>query len=144
MPELHFSLGLLLWRRRDDAAANAEFRKETQINPEFPRSWFYIGEIALRNGQTFLALRSLTTALDLNPNQYDALCKIAMCYQMLHQDYKAIEILQIAVKLNPAGQNAHYHLSRLLRKEGRTEEAAREQEIVLQNTDSAKFRIFGR
>lgn len=140
MPELHFALGMILWFRHDDEAATAEFLKETTISPAFPRSWVYLAEIALGNDHPKTALEYLKTALNLDPNQYDALCQIAKCYQMLHRDEEAIDALQAAVRLKPEGQTAHYRLSRLLRKAGRIEEANREQALMLQNTESVKFR----
>ncbi|HZT31174.1 MAG TPA: tetratricopeptide repeat protein [Bryobacteraceae bacterium] len=139
LPEVHFALGMICWRRGELDRAGQEFLAEQRINPAFPRTTFYLADIALRQEHTARAVAYLEESLRLDPAQYDALCELGKAYASLGRDTDAIAQFRKAAALKPGEPAAHYRLSRLLRKAGRIQEAGREQELARANGDSAKF-----
>ena len=139
MPEVHFSLGMIDWRRGEYGRAREEFLAELKYNPSFARTTFFLADIALRQDKTALAIEYLTQSLRADPGQYDALCELGKAYASVGRDSDAIVQFRTAAALKPEEPTAHYRLSRLLRKAGRAEEADREQELARRNGDSARF-----
>ncbi len=67
-PQLHFLLGYRYWRLKRYAEAVVPFEEEVHISPNFAPSYFYLGDIALKQGKANRAVEYLKAALELDPH----------------------------------------------------------------------------
>jgi tetratricopeptide (TPR) repeat protein len=129
LPGLHFEMGMIYWQLTEYNGAVSEFEQEIrqETNGPFPaRSWFYLGDIAMKRLQLQKAVSYLSRSLRLDRNQYDALCELAKAYEGLDRYGDASQALRRAEYLKPEAGTAHWELARVLRKLGQTSQADRE------------------
>jgi tetratricopeptide (TPR) repeat protein len=83
----------------------------------------------MRNRQHF---RRMLETSALNPHDGEAQYQLGLIYQQRRNYTGATERFQNAVRIDPTETDAHFQLGRIARDQGRTDEALREFEIVLQ------------
>lgn len=93
----HHMLGYLALGQRDFAEAEAELSRAVALNPQYPASMMYLGEVYQETKRDAEGERALRQAIALSGNSTD----------------------NVAIR-------AHYMLGRLLQKSGRTQEATDE------------------
>ena len=96
--------------------------------------YFFAGEFSnlgavMRNRQHF---RRMLETSALNPHDGEAQYQLGLIYQQRRNYTGATERFQNAVRIDPTETDAHFQLGRIARDQGRTDEALREFEIVLQ------------
>jgi tetratricopeptide (TPR) repeat protein len=131
LPGAHFELAEQL-RTSSDPALNAqaedEYKAAIRVNQYDELSWRQLGGILAAKGDYKTAEEDYRKALALQPKDSDARTGLAIVLISLNQTNEAISLLEDAVKDDPTNLVAHYRLSMLYRRAGRTAEAQREME----------------
>jgi tetratricopeptide (TPR) repeat protein len=125
LPNLHYSLGHLLWKDLKVPEARAEFEAELAINPRHPGALHdlgntYLSEYRAAEAKTYLLKAEQADAI--NPDIHGDL---GTAYSQLHDTENAEKEFKLAVPADHDG-SIHYKLGRLYQLQGRKEEAARE------------------
>ena len=126
---LHFELAEMLnteGSRRDEAAK--EYQAALVSNPRDEKSDSKLGDLAAVEGNAKAAVSYYEAALKLDPNDSDSLVGLAKSDMTLNEPEKALPLLERAIQLDPTNATAHFRLSTLYRKMGRTDDANRELE----------------
>jgi Tfp pilus assembly protein PilF len=131
---LHFRLGRALLLNSHGpqslAAARKEFEAELVLNPGDAAAEYQVGQILLAEQKSDAALARFERALEGRPDFPEAMLAIAKLRLARKENARAIALLESAVRLQPRNEAAHYNLMLAYRNAGRTEDAAREAEIV--------------
>jgi tetratricopeptide (TPR) repeat protein len=131
LPGAHFELAEQL-RTSSDAALNAqaeaEYKAAIQINEYDAISWRQLGGIMTVKGDFKTAEEDYKRALALQPKDSEAKTGLAIALLSTNRTNDAISLLESAVRDDPTNLVAHYRLSVLYRRAGRTADAQRETE----------------
>lgn len=131
LPGAHFELAEQL-RTSSDAALNAlaedEYRAAIKVNPNDAMSWRQLGGILTAKGDFKSAEDDYKKALTIEPKDSEARTGLAIVMISTDRTNEAISLLESAVKDDPTNMVAHYRLSGLYRRAGRTADAQREME----------------
>jgi len=129
IPGAHFQLAEQL-RTSTDAAFNAqaedEYKAAIQINQYDELSWRQLGGIMTAKGDFKTAEDDYRKALALQPKDSDAKTGLAIVLTSVNRTSEAISLLESAVQDDPTNIVAHYRLSTLYRRAGRTADSQRE------------------
>lgn len=143
LPGAHFELAEQL-RTSSDPALNAqaedEYKAAIRVNPFDALSWRQLGGILEEKGDYKTAEENYQKALALQPKDSDARTGLAIVLITLNRTNEALSLLEDAVKDDPTNLVAHYRLSMLYRRGGRTAEAQREME-TFQHYQSVKDKL---
>jgi tetratricopeptide (TPR) repeat protein len=126
LPAAHFELGELLSNSTSDALkaqAEPEFQAAIADNPADEQAHLMMGEAAAKRGDTKAAFGEDTKAVELQPNDADALVELGKILMTMNENEKAQETFERAVKAEPTNTVARYRLSVLYRRQGKTAEA---------------------
>lgn len=129
LPGVHFQLAEEL-RTSSDAALNAqaeaEYKAALRVNQYDELSWRQLGGIMTGKGDFKSAEEDYRKALALQPKDSDAQTGLAIVFISTNRTTDAIALLESALKNDPTNIVAHYRLSILYRRAGRTADAERE------------------
>jgi tetratricopeptide (TPR) repeat protein len=129
LPGAHFELAEQL-RTSSDAALNAqaenEYKAALRVNQYDELSWRQLGGILAAKGDFKRAEEDYKKALALQPKDSDAKTGLAIVLISANRTNEAISLLESAVKDDPTNLVAHYRLSTLYRRAGRTADAQHE------------------
>ncbi len=106
--------------------AEKEYHAALAVNPNDEKAECKLGDLAALRGDQNAAAEHYERALKLQPNDSDAIIGLAKTLMNLNQPDKALPLLEQAVKIDPTNAVAHFRLSTLYRKMGRTDDANRE------------------
>jgi tetratricopeptide (TPR) repeat protein len=129
LPGAHFELAEQL-RTSSDAALNAqaedEYKAALRVNQYDELSWRQLAGILAAKGEFKTAEEHYKKALALQPKDSDAKTGLAIVLISVNRTNEAISLLESAVKDDPTNVVAHYRLSTLYRRAGRTADAQHE------------------
>lgn len=125
LPNLHYSLGHLLWKDLKVPEARVEFEAELALNPRHPGALNDLGDTYLLEHQPDKALPYLLRALAADSTSPDIHRDVGTAYSELGDYHKAEEQFKIAVSADHDG-SVHYKLARVYQALGEKENAARE------------------
>ena len=125
LPNLHYSLGHLLWKDLKVPEARVELEAELTLNPRHPGALNDLGGTYLLEHRPQLALPYLVAALAADPGNPAIQRDLGTAYYELGDYRKAQENLKIAVSADHDG-SVHYKLARVYQALGEKENAARE------------------
>ncbi|MGH9514919.1 MAG: tetratricopeptide repeat protein [Terriglobales bacterium] len=125
VPNLHYSLGHLLWKDLKTAEARKEFEAELAINPRHTGALHDLGNTYLLEHQPEQALPYLTRAVSMDPGDPDIHRDLGTGYAELHDYTKAEKEFKAAIAGDHDG-SVHYKLARVYQAQGEKENAARE------------------
>ena len=125
LPDLHYSLGHLLWKDLKVPEARVELEAELALNPPHPGALNDLGDTYLLEHQPDKALAYLVKALAVDSANPDLHRDLGTAYSELGNYRKAEEHLKIAVSSDHDG-SVHYKLARVYRALGEKDKAARE------------------
>jgi tetratricopeptide (TPR) repeat protein len=138
LPGAHFELAEQL-RRSLDAALNAQAEGESKaaikVNPYDELAWRQLGGIMQAKGDFQTAEEDYKKALALQPKDSDAETGLGIVLISMNRTNEAISLLESAVKDDPTNIVAHYRLSMLYRRAGRTADAGREMDAFHHYSD---------
>lgn len=129
LPGAHFELGELLYNSSNEqlqTQAAPELQAALADNPNDEKAHLLIGESAAKRGDTKSAFSEDSRAVELQPDDADALVELGKVLMTMNENAKAQEIFERAVKADPTNTVAHYRLSMLYRRQGKTAEAAQQ------------------
>jgi tetratricopeptide (TPR) repeat protein len=128
---LHLQLGELYARAQQWDKAEEQFRLETQSQPGSPEAFYRLGEALLQLGKFHEAREALGQSNQLREDMPETLYQLGKAASMDGDDASAQQSWQHLLSLEKntalAGQ-AHFGLSGIYRKQGKTADAAREME----------------
>ena len=125
MPNLHYSLGHLLWKDLKVPEARVELEAELALNPRHAGALNDLGDTYLLEHQPNKALPYLERALAADSANSDIHRDLGTAYSELGDYRKAEEHFKIAVPSDHDG-SVHYKLARVYQALGEKEKAARE------------------
>jgi tetratricopeptide (TPR) repeat protein len=125
VPNLHYSLGHLLWKDLKTAEARKEFEAELAINPRHAGALHDLGNTYLLEHQPEQALPYLTRAAAMDPGDPDVHRDLGTGYAELHDYGKAETEFKAAIPGDQDG-SVHYKLARVYQALGQKENATRE------------------
>jgi tetratricopeptide (TPR) repeat protein len=129
IPGAHFQLAEQL-RTSPDPALNAqaevEYKAAIQLNRYDELSWRQLGGIMEAKGDFKAAEEDYKQALALQPKDSEAETGLAIVWISLNRTGEAITLLESAAKDDPTNIVAHYRLSGLYRRAGRTADSQHE------------------
>ncbi len=131
LPGVHFQLAELLRTSSDpaiSAQAEAEYQSALKTNPNDALSWRQLGGIMAAKGDFKAAEEDYKKVLALQPNDAEAQTGLAIVLITTDRTEEAMSLLESALKNDPTNMTAHFRLSGLYRRAGRTADAAREME----------------
>jgi tetratricopeptide (TPR) repeat protein len=124
-PNLHYSLGHLLWKDLKVPEARVELEAELAMNPRHAGALNDLGNTYLFEHEPDKGLPYLTRALAANPGNADIHRDLGTAYSELRDFHKAEEHFKIAVTNDHDGA-VHYKLARVYQALGEKEKAAKE------------------
>jgi tetratricopeptide (TPR) repeat protein len=125
LPNLHYSLGHLLWKDLKVPEARIELEAELATNPHHAGALTDLGDSYLLEHQPEKALPYLNSALAADAGNPDIHRDLGTAYSELGDYRKAEEELKIAVATDHDG-SVHYKLARAYQALGQKEDASRE------------------
>jgi tetratricopeptide (TPR) repeat protein len=125
LPNLHYSLGHLLWKNLKVQEARVELEAELAINPRHAGALHDLGNTYLMEHQPEQAKANLLQALVANPQNPDIHRDLGTAYSQLREYGKAEAEFKLALPGDHDG-SVHYKLARVYQTLGRKDEATRE------------------
>jgi tetratricopeptide (TPR) repeat protein len=138
LPGAHFELAEQLRTSPDpalNAQAESEYRAALKANQYDETAWRQLGGVMAARSEFKTAEEDYKRALALQPKDADAKTGLAIVLISLSRTNEAISLLEEASKDDPTNLVAHYRLSMLYRRAGRTAEAEREMNAFHHYTD---------
>ncbi len=129
LPGVHFELGVQLDQSSDPGAkveAEREFRTALTVNRFDEKAWRALGQVMADKGDYDAAKEDYTKALALMPKDSDVEADLAKLFVMRGDFSAAAPLLESAVRDDPTNAMAHYQLSGVYRRAGRTADAQQE------------------
>ena len=128
VPNLHYSLGHLLWKDLKTDEARKELNAELELNPRHAGALHDLGNTYLLEHQPEQALAYLQRAVAVGPGDPDIHRDLGTAYADLHDYAKAEVEFKAAIPGDQDG-SVHYKLARVYQAEGDKKNAAREFDI---------------
>lgn len=128
LPNLHYSLGHLLWKDLKVKEAREEFAAELGLNPRHAGALNELGDTYLLEHQPDKALPYLLRALNLDSSNPDVHRDLGTAYSEMRAYLKAEAQFKIALSDDHDG-SVHYKLARVYQALGEKEKAAHEFEL---------------
>jgi tetratricopeptide (TPR) repeat protein len=128
---LHLQLGELYARAQQWDKAEGQYRLETQLQPGSAEAFYRLGEAQLQLGKFHEAREALVRSDQLRENMPETLYQLGKAAAMDGDDTMAQKCWQHLLSLEsgtPLAAQAHFGLSGIYRKQGKSAEADREME----------------
>lgn len=129
LPGVHFELAQQLSASPDpamNAQAEGEYKAAVQENQYDVKAWSRLGDSVAARGDFKTAEGDYRKALAIQPKDSDAQTGLAIALISMNRSEEAIPLLESAVRNDPTNIAAHYRLSVIYRRVGRTADAERE------------------
>ena len=127
LPTLGLHIGAVHWRKKQNAAAVAEWRGELKRHPESVEAQFTLGAaLAMTDGDKIEAERLLRASLLKKPKHARANYQLAKLVWQNQRSVEAVSCLEKSIAADPDYREAHYLLASVYQGLGRKVEAARE------------------
>ena len=129
LPGVHFELAQQLSASPDpamNAQAEGEYKAAVQENQYDVKAWSRLGDSVATRGDFKTAEGDYRKALAIQPKDSDAQTGLAIALISMNRSEEAIPLLESAVRNDPTNIAAHYRLSVIYRRVGRTADAERE------------------
>jgi serine/threonine-protein kinase len=133
LAEAHASLAdVFLHFDRDWQAADHEYRRSIQCNPDYALSYHWYANLLAARGQHEAAHMAIMHALEINPVSIITLVWAGVTSHLAHQFDDAIRHFKSALELDPDFIWAHMYMAQALEQKGDLMEALREFETTIQ------------
>lgn len=135
LPDLHFEIGNLHWKRNRLQEALPELKLELSIQPNHPQALYEAADILSVEGKLSEAEQYLLRALKVEPMMAEARLALEKIYTATGRYAESLAELKRVSELTPEDPTPHYRMATILRKIGKQDEAQREMAIFtrLQN-----------
>ncbi len=132
LPNVHFLMGNLLWRRERHEEALPELQAELKLTPNYPPALYEIADIHYTLGNNEEAEKYYLEAVKFDPTMAEAHLGLERIYSAQGEYEKALTHLQKVVEIAPDDPTPHYRLGLTYRKAGKEQEAARAMDMFQQ------------
>jgi tetratricopeptide (TPR) repeat protein/TolB-like protein len=133
LAEAHASLAdVFLHFDRDWQAADHEYRRSIQCNPDYALGYHWYANLLSARGQHEAAHMAIMHALEINPVSIITMVWAGVTAHLAHQFDDAIRHYQSAMELDPQFIWAHMYMAQALEQKGNFKEALREFERTIQ------------
>jgi tetratricopeptide (TPR) repeat protein len=133
LAEAHASLAdVLLHFDRDWQAADHEYRRSIECNPDYALGYHWYANLLTARGQHEAAHISIMHALEIDPVSIITLVWAGVTSHLAHQFDEAVKHYQSALELDPQFIWAHMYLALALEQKGNFKSALREFETTIQ------------
>ncbi len=126
LPEVHFGLGYLLWKKSQFADAAAQFAAELTNDPGQTQALAYLGNSYLQIGDYDKAEGALVQAAAHTPPMAMAHRDLGVLYAKTGRNDAAVKELEKAIALDSKDATTHFQLARAYRALGRGDDAKAE------------------
>lgn len=126
----HYGLGHLLHMMQQDDAAKLELERSLQLEPQQTESWYQLGEIALSRHQPDEAKLDYDKVLQRDPNHGGALTGLGVLAYRAKDYTSAGRYLGRAIVVAPEYPAAHRFYAMLLARQGKKEEAGKQEALA--------------
>ena len=138
LAEAHSSLGMLrVYYDHDWAAAEREFNRALELNPDLPLAHQRYGTYLKLMGRFDESLAQYKHALELDPFSLQININIATIHFLKNETETAITQLNKTLELEPNYMPAHFVLGNVYIQQGKWEEASSEFELIYRRDDAA-------
>ena len=136
LAEPHATLGFASWLLdRDKVAAEKEFRRAIELNPNYPTAHQWYSRFLRGVGRMDEAFREITRAEEADPLALVIINNLAENYIDRGDLSSAAKACQRMIDLDPNFWPAHQTMSIVLTKQGRYEEALAEAQMSIQHSN---------
>src|SRR6266851_4644112 len=125
-PGLHEELGTEYWKMNKIEEAEAEFKRELEIDPHSMLATYKLGSLLVEGAKPVEGKPLIEAALRQDPNLKEAYYYLARAYMQLGNDSEALDALKKAIAVNPSPEilaQAWYQLALVYRRLRRMPEA---------------------
>jgi len=129
LPDLHFEIGNLYWKRNRLQEALPELKQELSIQPNHPQALYEAADILFFDGKSLESEQYLLRALRVEPEMAEARLALEKIYTATGRYSESLAELKRVCELTPEDPTPHYRMATILRKLGRHDEAKREMAI---------------
>jgi Tfp pilus assembly protein PilF len=129
IPGAHYEMAERMRTSSDPALhaqAEGEYKAAVHANPYDQLAWRQLAGVLSDKGDFKTAEEDFRKALALQPKDSDAKTGLAIVLITTNRTDEALSLLESAIRDDPTNITAHYRLSMLYRKAGRTADAQRE------------------
>jgi tetratricopeptide (TPR) repeat protein len=125
--EAAYLLGVALYNSKRIGDAEVETRRALRLDAGFADAHILLGIILAADGKSYSeSLESLTQAVALAPNNFDAVFYLGRVQYLLRDYANSFKYLQVAINLNPRNVEARFYLGTVLEALGESEKALAE------------------
>jgi len=133
LAEAHASLAdVLLHFDRDWQAADREYRRSIQCNPDYALGYHWYANLLAARGQHEAAHIAIMHALEIDPVSIITLVWAGVTSHLAHQFDEAIRHYRSALELDPQFIWAHMYMAQALEQKGDFKQALKEFETTIQ------------
>jgi tetratricopeptide (TPR) repeat protein len=136
LPYLHFNWGIAYMRANEDEKAEAEFKRDIAIEPDLPDNYEQLGLLYARMQRDGEAEKSFHAAIERDGKLTNSLVGLAKLYLKQKKYKQALETIDVALRISPKTESAHFLRGRTLMQLGRQEEGRAEMEKAKKLLDS--------
>ncbi len=129
IPGAYYQLGLAHWHLGELSEAKAAFERELGFEPPDAYSLYYLGRIALTEGNIAAAVERFEGVIAIG-TVMDVRQRLASGYLSVRRTEEAVVLLEETVARWPEQGDSHYLLGRAYQRLGRTAEARSEFELA--------------
>jgi len=129
--DAYVNVGLteISWEKYD--SARMAIRHALSLDPKSARAIYYDGLLQRRAGNTEQEIADFRKVVEMFPQSRDARRELGITYYQQHDNTAALEQFEALQKIDPDDLTAHYNLSILYRRMGKSQEAAEQQAMFV-------------
>ena len=129
--DAYVNVGLteIFWEKYD--SARMAIRHALSLDPKSARAIYYDGLLQRRAGNTEQEIADFRKVVEMFPQSRDARRELGITYYQQHDNTAALEQFEALQKIDPDDLTAHYNLSILYRRMGKSQEAAEQQAMFV-------------
>ncbi|MCP4267620.1 MAG: tetratricopeptide repeat protein, partial [Candidatus Brocadiaceae bacterium] len=98
--EEHYDVGTLHWKEGRIEDAIGEYKRATNISPDFGKAHFNLGCVYTQKGDLSLAIESFKNALKIKPDWLEAHTNLGAAYEASDMFNEAMEQYKMALEQN--------------------------------------------
>ena len=129
IPGAYYQLGLAFWNLQDMERAKQAFSSELEFEPPDAYSLYYLGRIALSEGDTEGAVGHFERVIAIG-TILDVRARLASGYLRVGRTGEAVSLLEESVGQSPEKGELHYLLGQAYQRAGRATEARHEFQLA--------------
>ncbi|TAM84262.1 MAG: tetratricopeptide repeat protein [Acidobacteria bacterium] len=139
---IHNAMGVAYWASKHLVPARTEFLQALRESPEDPLINFYLGAIAVQQGEYQQSVPYLEKAQKGQPRMMQVHFLLGQSYAEMNKLQEAQEQLSLAVQLDADAPGPHYLLAQVYRKLNKNQESDREMAVYGRLWQEQKKRAF--